>query len=123
MCLYRKNHNYYAGGFTGILRNKNKNLNMKYLFAILHQQVCKIQLSKYSTGANINNLSNDISNIKVPLPPIEIQEKIVNRNGKNEIECEKLYNKNNSERRSKRTIIDNTFHNYNIKSMEIMHFS
>ena len=30
-----------------------------------------------STGSNINNLSNSIGYIKIPLPPLEIQEKIV----------------------------------------------
>ncbi len=41
VCLYRKNHNYYAGGFTGILRNKNK--KSKYEIFI-----CNTFINKYA---------------------------------------------------------------------------
>lgn len=112
-----KNLNYYAGGFMGILRNKNKNLNMKYLFAILSSASMQNTISEYSTGANINNLSNDIMNIKIPLPPIEIQQKIIDEFDKIEFESKKIYRNIAINEEKQRTIINNTFNSYNMKTI------
>ena len=46
-----------------------------------------------STGANIQNLSNSIGAIKIPLPPIDIQQQIVN-------ECQKVDEEYNTSRMS-----------------------
>jgi type I restriction enzyme M protein len=67
----------FAGGFMGILRKINNGINMKYLSAILSSDNFRATLSNGSTGANINNLSNQISDIKIPLPPLDIQRRIV----------------------------------------------
>lgn len=77
-CAYiNENINYFAGGFMCILRSKNKELNMKYLHILLSSEDVQNLFSNFCTGSNINNLSNEINNIKIPLPPISIQNKIV----------------------------------------------
>lgn len=66
----------YAGGFMGILRRKQKNLLMKYLWAVLSSQDYRLLMGQSSTGANINNLGSRIGEIKVPVPPMSIQQQI-----------------------------------------------
>ena len=50
-------------------------------------------ISSESTGGNIQNLSNKIFELKVPIPPIDIQNNIV-------LECEKINDEYNSTRMS-----------------------
>ena len=50
-------------------------------------------ISSESTGGNIQNLSNKILELKVPIPPIDIQNNIV-------LECEKINDEYNSTRMS-----------------------
>lgn len=77
-CAYiSENLKYFAGGFMCILRSKNKELNMKYLHILLSSENIQNLFSNLCTGSNINNLSNEINNIKIPLPPISVQNKIV----------------------------------------------
>ncbi|MDD2478066.1 MAG: N-6 DNA methylase [Candidatus ainarchaeum sp.] len=69
--------NYYAGGFMGIIRCKNKNeLLPKYLYSLLNGKL-RNSIRRISTGSNINNLSNLINDLEIPLPPKDIQEKLV----------------------------------------------
>lgn len=68
---------FFAGGFMGILRKKADSVLMKYLWAVLTSKQYRAMLGQGSTGTNINNLGGNLGNIKVPLPPIEIQQKIV----------------------------------------------
>lgn len=86
--------NYYAGGFMCILRSKTELINMKYLYLFLSSKKVQSLVSNYCTGANINNLSNEINNIDVLLPPIEIQESIVKEIEKNEHSCNLLLQRN-----------------------------
>ena len=81
----KNNTKYYAGGFMGILRGENSNLLTKYLFDLLNLEKYRNIVRSTSTGSNINNLSNTIGDIKIPLPPVEIQQKIVD-------ECEAVDN-------------------------------
>ncbi|WP_188111547.1 N-6 DNA methylase [Capnocytophaga canis] len=67
--------NYYAGGFMGIIRVKN-NILAKYAFQLLNT-ILRQPIRDIGTGSNINNLSNIINEIKIPLPPLDIQQKIV----------------------------------------------
>lgn len=69
--------NFYAGGFMGIIRVFNDEINPRYLFEILNSPVFRDIVRAESSGSNINNLSNAIDNIKVPLPPINVQAQIV----------------------------------------------
>jgi restriction endonuclease S subunit len=82
IAFIEKNENYYAGGFMGILR-VNKKIKPKYAFNILNTEIYKNIFEQYGKGSNINNLSATLNNIKIPLPPLEIQEEIVK-------ECQKV---------------------------------
>jgi len=67
--------NYLAGGFMGIIRAKENTLP-KYLFSLLNS-LLRQSIRDLGTGSNINNLSSVINAIKIPLPPLDIQQKIV----------------------------------------------
>ena len=73
----KHNTEYYAGGFMGILRNKDINSLSKYLFELLNIDIYKNMIRNTSTGSNIQNLSSTLEEIKIPLPPPEIQKQIV----------------------------------------------
>jgi len=83
---------YYAGGFMGILRAKETILS-RYLYYILNDSNIKSLIKYDSNGSNIQNLSNSLGYIKIPVPPIEIQQKIID-------ECQKIDNEYNSTRMS-----------------------
>lgn len=74
---------YFAGGFMGIIRITAEDCIPKYLYYVLNTSVVKAILSGESYGSNINNLSNRIGTVKIPIPPLNIQQKIVE-------ECEKI---------------------------------
>ena len=73
----KRNTEYYAGGFMGILRNKDINSLSKYLFELLNIDTYKNIIRNTSTGSNIQNLSSTVEEIKIPLPPPEVQKQIV----------------------------------------------
>jgi len=75
-CFVPENTNYYAGGFMGILRTTPQILP-RFLFEVLNFGVIRNQITDSSSGANINNLSNSLGELKVPLPPLNIQQQIV----------------------------------------------
>jgi type I restriction-modification system DNA methylase subunit/restriction endonuclease S subunit len=68
---------YFAGGFMGILRKASEEIDMKYVSVILSSNTFRATLRSGSTGANIKNLSNRIGDIRIPLPPLDIQRQIV----------------------------------------------
>ncbi len=68
---------YYAGGFMGILRTKNKDILPKYLYETLNSETMRNVIRSNSNGTNIQNLSNKIGEIKIPLPPLDIQKRII----------------------------------------------
>lgn len=68
---------YYAGGFMGILRPYSEKVNPYYLYSLLNSNMVREVVKESSTGANIQNLSNAIGAIKIPLPPVDIQQQIV----------------------------------------------
>lgn len=84
---------YYAGGFMGILRPYSKKVIPYYLYSILNSDIVRKLVQESSTGANIQNLSNAIGSIKLPLPPLSIQQQIV-------AECQKVDEEYNSSRMS-----------------------
>ena len=74
---------YYAGGFMGIIREnefgeKAHNLLPKYVFSILSSYNTRTYMSNICTGANIKNLNDSDVDIKIPIPPTKVQEKIIN---------------------------------------------
>jgi len=72
---------YYAGGFMGIIRADGKVSEPKYLFEILNNESFRQLIRDEGAGANINNLSSSIVDVKIPLPPKDIQKKIVSEIG------------------------------------------
>ena len=68
---------YYAGGFMGILRPKAKDEVPQYIYFVLNTPFMRDYVRNDAAGANIKNLSNQIGKIKIPVPPVEIQKKIV----------------------------------------------
>jgi type I restriction enzyme M protein len=69
--------NFYAGGFMGILRSNQEKVSPSYLFSLLNSEEYRNLVRNTANGTNIQNLSSSINNIKIPLPPIEIQKQIV----------------------------------------------
>ncbi|MEB2822946.1 restriction endonuclease subunit S [Campylobacter upsaliensis] len=74
VAFINKDTEYYAGGFMGILRSR---FNAKFVFYTIANDDFKQKLENSATGSNINNLSSKINDLKIPLPPIEEQEKII----------------------------------------------
>ena len=70
---------YTFGAFCSIYRNqKNDVLNNYYLSYVLKSNLYRDKLSGLSMGANINNLkSSDLEIMKIPLPPLKEQKRIV----------------------------------------------
>lgn len=68
---------YFAGGFMGILRSSTDNICMKYLWIVLSSKQFRDIMSQKSTGSNINNISSVLGDIKVPIPPVNIQQEII----------------------------------------------
>lgn len=103
---------YYAGGFMGILRINNKNILPKYLYELLNNETMRNEIRSNSSGTNIQNLSNKISEVKIPLPPLNIQQLIIS-------ECNKVDKEYNSCRvciEKKRKEIVEVFKKFNYKS-------
>lgn len=72
-----ENTSYYAGGFMGIIRVDKCQLLPKFFYAILLHPDIRQNISDFATGNNINNLSSMLKELKIPLPPLDIQQKIV----------------------------------------------
>jgi type I restriction enzyme M protein len=67
---------YYAGGFMGIIRANDRVLP-GLLFELLNSEALRGMVIAESSGSNIQNLSSSISRLKIPLPSMLIQQKIV----------------------------------------------
>lgn len=80
-----ENMNKYAGGFMGILRLNSKQVLPKYMYFLLCTNLLQVQIKSLGLGGNIKNISSKIGDIKIPIPPINIQEEIIQ-------ECEKIEN-------------------------------
>ena len=54
--------------------SKNKSINFKYLYLVLS----RLSLEEFGQGAGVPGLNrNDVYDIKIPIPPLDIQQKIV----------------------------------------------
>ncbi len=93
IAFIEKDQPYYAGGFMGILRTKNKDILPKYLYETLNSETMRDVIRSNSNGTSIQNLSNRIIDVKIPLPPVDIQHQIVS-------ECEKVDEEYNNSRMS-----------------------
>lgn len=77
-----KDLQFYAGGFMGIIRSNSNRILPKFLYAILNSPLYRQIISDESNGNNIQNLSQSIGRIKIPVPPIDVQTQIVEEIGK-----------------------------------------
>lgn len=99
------------GSDINIIRTRNKTILAKYL-AELFCTILKEDLAQYATGTNILHLSNnDIKNIKVPVPPIEIQQKIVDEIEEIEKSLFHIRNEQNTLKEQKIQVIESCFSN------------
>ena len=77
VAFIEQNTDYYAGGFMGILRVKNEEIILpKFLYYMLNDQDIQKLIKYDSNGTNIKNLNSSLGYVKIPVPSIEIQEKI-----------------------------------------------
>ncbi len=77
MAYIKNNTQFYAGGFMAILRTRNSGFLNHYLFELLNIPAYKTIIKNTCTGSNINNLSGTLKEIKIPVPPLEVQQHIV----------------------------------------------
>lgn len=77
-----KDTSFYAGGFMGIIRAYSDRILPKFLYTVLNSALYRQIIRDESSGNNIQNLSQSIALIKVPVPPIDIQKQIVEEIGK-----------------------------------------
>ena len=62
----------------GVIRKKSEVIESLYLFYLLRSFKFNEYLGKAISGANINNLNSTILSVyKIPLPPLEVQRKII----------------------------------------------
>ena len=75
----------YIVGITGaihdgwlVFKQKKENLNKDYIFSILSSEFVKTQFAQSATGGVVKNLNIElVKKVKIPLPPLSIQEEIV----------------------------------------------
>ena len=75
----------YIVGITGaihdgwlVFKQKEQNINKDYIFSILSSEFVKTQFAQSATGGVVKNLNIDlVKKVKIPLPPLSIQEEIV----------------------------------------------
>lgn len=77
VAFIKENTDYYAGGFMGLLRSDSNVCLPKYLYYILNNSYVRLLIRNESGGSNINNLSNKIGYVSIPVPPIDIQNQII----------------------------------------------
>jgi len=76
--LISSDTDYLCGGFMGILRCAQDDIEPKFLIRILLEERFNIFLKNEIHGANIRNIKADIlAGYYFPLPPIEVQQEIV----------------------------------------------
>lgn len=69
---------YFAGGFMGIIRLEHtKYILPKFLYELLNSSIYRNIIQNLSSGSNINNLSNKLMELKIPVPPIKIQKELL----------------------------------------------
>ena len=70
--------NFYAGGFMGIIRTNSSICLPKFLYYYLRfSPDYRREIKTLTQGANINNISGTINLLKIPVPPIEVQQQII----------------------------------------------
>ncbi len=93
VAFIKEDTDYFAGGFMGMLRSDSSICMPQYLYYNLNSSDVRLLIRNESGGSNINNLSNQIGYIPIPVPPLDIQEQIIS-------ECEKIDAEYNTTRMS-----------------------
>lgn len=76
--LINREKDFFAGGFMSIIRPDVKKIIPQYLYFVLSAIPYREYIERITSGSNINNLKNkDIESFKIPLPPIEKQQEII----------------------------------------------
>ena len=109
---------YYAGGFMGIIRVDNKFVNSKFLYSVLNDSQIRQNIRNLATGNNINNLSADFKNLYVPLPPLNIQQKIVDEIEDVEKNNTQLQDKQVNLKNQIKEIINNCYKHYDKENLK-----
>lgn len=109
---------YYAGGFMGIIRVDNKFVNSKFLYSVLNDSQIRQNIRNLATGNNINNLSADFKNLYVPLPPLNIQQKIVDEIEDVEKNNTQLQDKQVNLKNQIKEIINNCYKHYDKEKLK-----
>ena len=95
----------------GIIRANINLLLPKYLYLILNYNPIRQNIRDISTGSNINNLSSYLKDLKIPLPPLEVQQKIVAEIEEVETEYTKYLKKVDTTRREIKKLLNDLYHN------------
>ena len=73
-----KDMDYAFGGFMGVIHPDNTTIYPKYAFYACLSSEYRRFLASILNGININNLKwSDLSNLQIPIPPLQEQERIV----------------------------------------------
>ena len=76
---------------TGVIRIDSKKANCEYIAVVLNSQIGNIQLEHLIGGGGVPFLgANNAKKLKVPLPPLEIQNKIAEEVKRRISEAERL---------------------------------
>lgn len=77
VAFIKEDMDYYFGGFMGVIRCSDK-LHSGYLFHIFTSSMFQGYLDNVLNSSTINNLNSKVmGEFEIPIPPLEIQEKIV----------------------------------------------
>lgn len=107
--LIKENTNFTFGAFCKVIRTEK--ISSRFLEYFFQSQEYRNLINQVVSGTNINNIKNEhIDNIMIPLPPINEQQRIVNR-------IESLFVKLN---RAKE-LIENTLAQFEQNKMAILH--
>lgn len=79
IAFVHKDIDYIFGGFMGVIRSKMLSLNSRFLFFYLGSSYFTNYLKSSLYTSTINNLKSSIINkFQIPVPPLEVQNEIVN---------------------------------------------
>jgi len=106
---------YFAGGFCSIIRCNKSKIIPKFLFELLKSDNFKDFINTLK-GSNINNLNQEtLKSLKIPLPPLEIQKKIVEKIEEFEKKNEKNVNMIKNLKEEIKELIENSMNYKKIK--------
>lgn len=77
-----------------VFKTKEENIITDYIYYILSSQFVKDQFEKAATGGVVKNLNiNLVKEVKIPVPPIEVQQKLIDELENIQVEIQQLEKK------------------------------